>query len=54
MGYKLYKDHGFDEITEFLPSTEENKINIEGCIPLLLVINDIICLLCKREILTSY
>ena len=40
MGYKLYKDHGFDEITEFLPSTEENKINIEGCIPLLLVIND--------------
>lgn len=39
-GYKLYKENGFEDITEYVTPETEEKIGIEGCKPLLLVIND--------------
>ena len=39
-GYALYKRNGFEEITDFLPPTQEKLIDIDGTIPMLLLIND--------------
>ena len=39
-GYVLYKNSGFDDVKEFLTPEEEEKLDIEGTKPLLLLIND--------------
>jgi len=39
-GYELYKNIGFEEIEEFIPPDEEKGIDIQGCVPLLLVMGD--------------
>lgn len=39
-GYHLYKECGFEEITDFISPQEDEKVDIEECTPLLLIIND--------------
>ncbi len=39
-GYHLYKSSGFEEIENFRAATEEDKIDIDQCTPLLLPLND--------------
>lgn len=39
-GLQLYKDCGFENIQNYIPASEEEKIDIEGCVPLLLIISD--------------
>ena len=39
-GYDLYIKNGFDEITDFIKPETDEKIDIEDCTPLLLIIND--------------
>ena len=39
-GYELYKRCGFDEVKEYLAPEDEEKLDIEGTTPLLLLIND--------------
>ena len=39
-GYNLYKECGFQEIDEYLIPETDDKVEVEGCTPLLLVIND--------------
>ena len=39
-GYNLYKDNGFVEIKDFIAPSEEKGIDIEGTIPMLLIIDD--------------
>ena len=39
-GYHLYKECGFDEITDYIPPEDDDKIEIDDCTPLLLVMNE--------------
>lgn len=39
-GLSLYKRNGFQPLSGLIPSSEEDKMSVEGCTPLLLVIND--------------
>ena len=39
-GYKLYTENGFGEIANYISPDEDEKIEIDGCIPLLLIIDD--------------
>lgn len=39
-GYGLYINNGFVEITDYIKPEEDEKIDIEDCTPLLLIIND--------------
>lgn len=40
LGLNLYLRNGFREITDFIPSTEEDKLSVDGCTPLLLIIDE--------------
>ena len=39
-GYQLYVNSGFEEVKGFLTPDEEEKMDLEGMRPLLLLIND--------------
>ena len=39
-GYSLYKRNGFTEISDYIVPDEDDKLEIENCTPLLLLIND--------------
>lgn len=39
-GERLYRNAGFEDVTEFVAPTEEDKIDIKGTTPMLLMIND--------------
>ena len=39
-GERLYKEAGFSEVTDFIPPTSEDKLDISGTKPMLLMIND--------------
>ena len=42
-GYQLYKDNGFEEITEYTVPQKDTEVDINECTPLLLMItNDVI------------
>jgi len=37
-GYQLYKDNGFNAISEFIAPQNDSRIDLLGCTPLILMI----------------